>query len=120
METDEGYAGQEVAAAILGCGKVVKQLEGGHKEWFVVLNTAKGFTVNQEAVRAVTGGEVQVFGVDVWRMQDLAERLYPDNPSAQRQAFLSELVYTLAVSATLTKGDLPVYLIEAAPALVAA
>lgn len=45
-------------------------------------------------------------------MQELAMREYPDDQQKQNEAFLSELVYTLGVSATLTKGDLPVYLVN--------
>jgi len=51
---------------------------------------------------------VQVFAVDVWRMKQLAEKMN-NTPADQQRAFLSELVYTLSVTATLTIGDLPVY-----------
>ncbi len=118
---DEPYAGAVVAEKIKDEGKVVKELGGKHLEMFVVLNTVKGFTVNQELVRALSGGKIQVFGIDVWRMQELANDLYPDEgETIKNQAFLSELVYSLGVSGTLTKGDLPVYLVAPQPQLVAA
>jgi hypothetical protein len=58
--------------------------------------------------------------VDSPRLEDIAHNLFPDNSQKQQQAYLSELIYTLAIAAVLTKGDLPVYLIEAAPTPVAA
>lgn len=117
---DQEFAGQEVMGAIVDQGKVVKRLEGPHLEVAIVINTVEGHTVNQDYVRRVTQGRAQVFAVDVPRLTQLAERMNPEDPVAQRQAFLSMLVYTLGTAATLTKGDLPVYVVspakEAAPA----
>lgn len=100
-------------------GKVVKDLADDHLERRIVLNTIPGYTVNQELVRRATGGRVQVFATDLPRLQQIAEKLY-DNPEDQRKAFLSQVIYTLGVAATLTKGDLPVYVIESESQLVAA
>lgn len=116
----EEYNGAEVMGRVKGDGKVTKKLEGGHKEFFILLNTVQGKTVDQEAIRAATGGKLQAFAVDVWRLQEIAEKLHPEDPMAQKQAFMSELVYTLAVGATLTKGDLPVYVINPVEQLAAA
>ncbi len=116
----EEYQGANIMDAIQGDGKVTKRLEGDHKEFFIVLNTVSGKTVDQEAIRAATGGKLQTFAVDVWRLQEIAQKLHPENPAAQHQAFLSKLVYTLSVGATLTKGDLPVYVISPDQELVAA
>lgn len=109
---DGEYSGKKVTNEVSDNGKIVKELEHNHHEMYVVLNTIEGKTVNQELIRSVSGGDVQVFGVDVWRMQELAQREYPNDTEKQNTAFLSELVYTLGVSATLTKGDLPVYLLS--------
>lgn len=110
IKDDTSYSGADVMNEIVSSGKVVKELRGNHLEMYIVLNMTKGYTVNQEAVRQATGDEVQVFGVDVWRMKDVADRLYAnESEDVRHQAFLSELVYTLGVAATLTKGDLPVY-----------
>lgn len=117
---DEPYSGAEVMSAIQGDGRVTKRLEGDHKEFFIVLNMVSGKTVDQEAIRAATGGKLQTFAVDVWRLQEIAQKLHPEDAQAQQQALLSKLVYTLAVGATLTRGDLPVYVINTADALVAA
>lgn len=108
---DQPYSGKKVVDEVSDNGKIVKELQHNHHEMYVVLNTISGKTVNQELIRSVSEGEVQVFGVDVWRMQELAVRKCPGDKTKQDEAFLSELVYTLGVSATLTKGDLPVYVI---------
>lgn len=106
------YAGKAVMDVIIDDGKIVKKLEGSHLETRIVLNFVYGYTVDQKFIRNATGAEADVFAVDVWRIQELAEKLYPDNSQAIRQAVLSELVYTLATAAVLTKGDLPVYTVR--------
>jgi hypothetical protein len=104
------YHGADVVSAVQASGKVVKELTGQHVEGFVVLNTIQGYTVNQKSVRSATVGKVDVFAVDVWRLQSYANRLY-ETADEQARAFISELVYTLATAAVLTSGDLPVYLV---------
>lgn len=110
--TDADYSGQAVMGHIKQHDKVIKQLAGGHREMYIVLNLTPGMTINQEAVRQESHEQVQVFGVDVWRLQELASHFGPE--VRQRQAFLSELVYTLATAAVLTAGDLPVYVVQPA------
>jgi hypothetical protein len=106
---DATYEGRKVADDIIDSGVVVKDLGDDHKEMYVILNHVEDYTINQEFIRAITDGEAQVFGVDVWRMQDLAKRAFAADAG---KAFIGELVYTLGVAATLTKGDLPVYTIQ--------
>lgn len=120
-ETMDGnlYKGKDIATQIMEDGKIVKELDDDHREMYIVLNLAPGYTVNQCKIRELSGQLIQIFGVDVWRMQDIANRAFDDSED-QRKAFLSELVYTLGVAATLTKGDLPVYLVTASPSLVTA
>lgn len=108
----QAFSGKKVVEQIIDNGKIVKELAAAHNEAFVVLNTTEGHTINQAAVREATNDAVQVFGVDVWRLQDLAARLYPGDVAKANQALLGELAYTLGVSATLTAGDLPVYLVS--------
>ncbi len=105
---DAQYNGKSVLDGIVLQGKVIKQLKSSHNEMYIVLNTVPGYTVNQIAVRDASKESVQVFAVDVWRIQQIAEKMYTDTTS-QHKALLGELVYTLATAATLTKGDLPVY-----------
>jgi hypothetical protein len=109
---DEKYSGKRVMEKIVGAGKVVKQLAGKHLEKFIVLNSVRDHTVDQGLVRQQTGGKADVFAVDLWRLQDIAAGLCPQDDRDEAQVFLSELVYTLATAAVLTKGDLPVYLIQ--------
>jgi hypothetical protein len=108
------YSGRRVMDRILAAGKVVKKLGGNHLERRIILNQVKGHTVNQRLIRLVTGGKAQVFAVDTWRLEDIAAKLYPEQPEEQHKALLSELVYTVATGAVLTKGDLPIDMIEAA------
>lgn len=105
------YRGREVMDLIIERGKIVKQLGGVHVEARVILNFIKGKTIAQAKMHEVSDGKVDVFGVDVWRMQELADLLHPNDKVAQTRAFQSMLVYTLSVAAVLTKGDLPVYAI---------
>jgi hypothetical protein len=114
------YSGKKVIDRIAGSGKVIKQLGGEHKELGIVLNAVKGYTVNQKLVREETDDEAQIFAVDLWRLEDNAKRLFPEDRAKQYKAFLSGLVHTLAVAAVLTKGDLPVYLTQDSGVLVAA
>lgn len=118
---DATFSGAKVMAAIRGVKDVVvKKLAGPHLEYFIVLNLVSGKTVDQGAIREATDGKLQAFAVDVWRLQEIAEKLHPEDTVAQKRAFLSKLVYTLSVGATLTKGDLPVYVVSPSEALVAA
>lgn len=106
------YSGKKVMGRIQQAGKVIKQLVGGHKERRIVINMVEGYTVNQELIRQATGDKAQIFAVDGWRLQQIAAKLYPDDDRLQRQAFISELVYTLGTAAVLTPGDMPVDLIQ--------
>lgn len=110
------YSGMKVMERILDSKhtRVVKQLGGTHKECRIVLNTLRGFTVNQRLIREQTDNRAQIFGVDVWRMEDLAKKLCPNDADGQHKALLGELIYTLATAAVLTKGDLPVDVIQPA------
>jgi hypothetical protein len=108
----QAYRGSDVMDQIAHEGKIIKDLEGGHVEARIVLNCVRGKTVNQGLVHEVSGGKVDVFAVDVWRLQDLAERLHPGNVADQQRAFQSMLAYTLGVAAVLTNGKLPVYIVK--------
>ena len=99
---------------IIEDGKIVKELTGAHQEVAIVLNTVPGYTVNQQHIRSVSSEQAQVFGVDVPRLASVAERLYPESEDEQKRALISMVVYTLATAGTLTKGDLPVFVVSAA------
>jgi len=107
----EAYAGAHVMRQIRAGQKVVKELTGPHLEAFIVLNTVPGFSVNQHYVRKASGGKLDVFATDLWRLHIYAEQLF-DTDAERHAALLGELVYTLATAAVLTSGDLPVYLVS--------
>jgi hypothetical protein len=114
------YAGTDVMNEIINNGKIVKELDDNHKEVIVILNTVENHTVDQEKVREVSGNQAQAFAVDVWRVKQLADRLYDGaSDEVKHKAFLSELVYTLSTAGVLTKGDLPVYVISKQPEAIA-
>lgn len=118
---DQPHAGVEVVDEIKEADEVVKELVGPHLEMYIVLNYVEDYTVNQEIVRQLSDGKVQVFGVDIWRLRKLVQKVYPDKSAEdQHKALLSELVYSLATAATLTKGDLPVFVVNKRPELAAA
>lgn len=105
---DSEYKGQDVMDEIDAREKVIKRLVKGHSEMFIMLNEVEHYTVNQFAVRDASKENIQVFAVDLWRLMDINDRLY-DEDEGKEKAFISQLVYTLATSATLTDGTLPVY-----------
>ena len=125
--TGQSYSGRTVIDEVVRRGKVVKELLGKHKEGDLVYNTVEGFTVNQAAVREATGGKLDVFAVDEPRLAELADKQYTEDAAIdtkhysaadiQRMAFLSEQVYTMAVSAVLTPGDQRIYLVQAVAAV---
>ncbi len=112
MPADEPYSGRTVMNGITRLGKIVKQLRGGHNERRIVINAVRGFTVNQELIRQKTAGKAQVFAVDSWRLQDIADKMYDGRPVEQQRALLSGLLYTIGTAAVLTKGDLPIDVIQ--------
>lgn len=108
------YSGGKVMERIVDEAKVVKQLGGDHKEKSILLNLVPGYTANQDLIRQKTDENAQIFAVDVWRLQQIAQDLYRGDKQQQHKALLSELVYTLATAAVLTKGNLPVYIAQEA------
>ena len=112
MPNQGPYSGRKVIDRIVGTGKVIKKLGGDHRERRIILNTVRGYTVNQQLIRKGTDGRAQAFAVDIPRLEDIATKLFPDDAEGSSQAYLSELIYTLSTAAVLTKGDLPVYMIQ--------
>jgi len=108
----ENYAGAAVVTEIIENAKILKELTGSHKEMAIILNSCKGHTVDQSLVRQVTGDSLQVFAVDLWRVEEIAQKMYPDDVVKQHLSLLSQLVYSMGVAAVLTNGDLPVYMIN--------
>lgn len=109
----EDFSGRKIMDAIIAKAKVVKQLGGDHREKRIVLNMVPGYTVNQALIRTVSDNQAQVFAVDVPRLEDIAKTISGTDAKLCAQAFLSELAYTLGIAAVLTKGDLPVDVVQA-------
>lgn len=121
-------SGKRSIDQILESGAVVKELSGKHVEETIVINDVQGTTLDQpyftQTVKNACVEEqkpqvIQAFSVDVWRGREIADVVATiaceDNPmrdfkQVQRLAYADFLVRTLAVAATLTAGDLPVYL----------
>lgn len=110
---EDAYKGAGVMLEIVGEGKIIKELTGDHQEVAIVLNTVPGYTVNQQHIRSISNEQAQVFGVDVPRLASVAERLHPESEDKQKRALISMVVYTLATAGTLTKGNLPVFVVSA-------
>jgi hypothetical protein len=116
---EDEYSGRTALQELLDNGKIVKELGGAHTEVRIIINMVKGKTVNQELVRDVSDGQAQVFCVDFPRLQEIAQALYSDHDD-QEKALVSMVAHTLGVAGTLTKGDLPVYVISNADPVLAA
>ena len=104
------YAGLNVKNAILNKGAVVKKLGGNHQEDFVILNFIKGTTFNQYGLYEYTNNKVQAFSVDVWRLQEYAEKISQHKKGSKNVAMYSMLIYTLATSAVLTDGSQKIFI----------
>ncbi len=103
--------GSKILQTINSRLKVIKALIHNHNEVRIAINLVPEHTIDQELVRQCTGGRAQVFAVDAWRMLDVIDRNEFIPEDKKEQAFISELIYSLSVAATLTRGDLPVDLI---------
>lgn len=117
-------AGNKTMQLIESDGAVVKKLGGEHEEDLFVLNDIEGTTFDQPAFDALLKQEgvneiVQVFAVDIWRgrmyADAMADAMVEDGASPDEREHLRQVAYadflirTLAVTATLTGGDLPGY-----------
>jgi hypothetical protein len=108
-KSGEDYSGRKVLKIVEGIGKAIKELADDHKEVAIVLNIdIEARTLDQAKIREISGDEAQVFSIDIPRKIELTRRVFHDEDE-RKQALISMLAYSLATSATLTKGDLPVY-----------
>lgn len=123
---DEDYfsnaQGVKTRDLIASNGSVIKELDADHLEGLVVLNDIEGTTFDQrkfdEKLQAKgVESEIQVFVVDTWRGRmyaDAVAQVAADTlegvsyEEARQKAYADFLIRTLAIAATLTKGDLEV------------
>lgn len=100
-------------------GEVVPQLAGDHGEVALVLNSVKGTTLDTDRFNFDNGGEIQLFGWDLWEMYEEAMRLYPysmhTKPHDQKQAINKRLKHIttrtllgISTAMVLTDGSLKV------------
>lgn len=118
--------GRQTMDIIQDHGAVIKMLVDAHEEDLIVANDIDGTTFDQRAFDALMqeklgedAPEVQVFAVDTWRgrmyadamLKLAAEKLpHADADVVRKKAYADFLIRsTLAVAATLTRGDLPVF-----------
>ncbi len=121
-------SGKKSMEQILESGAVVKELSGRHVEETIVINDVPGTTLDQQyftqtvknaCVEEPKPQTIQAFSVDIWRGKEIADVVADiaaeQDPSVdiehiRKVAYADFLIRTLAVAATLTAGDLPVYL----------
>lgn len=109
---DEGYAAQQgrnvinAISAVGGEGSI-EELAGGHKEVVAALNLRAGTTLDKDKLHELLGGDVQIFGADVWAMQQNANELESD-PAEAHKLFVAMLYYNLGVAAVLCNASLRV------------
>lgn len=82
------------------------ELQGGHKEVIIRLNTVEGTTLDRRALEEVYGDEYQVFNVDVWSLKQSAELLSTDEngevDSAEAEnRFAAMVIYQVATALQL-------------------
>lgn len=122
-----GASGKRTMEQILESGAVIKELSGHHVEDTIVINDVKGTTLDQAYFTQMVKNAcaenqkpqtIQAFSVDIWRGKEIAEVVAEiaceQDPSkkfeeVRKIAYADFLIRTLAVAATLTAGDLPVY-----------
>lgn len=130
LSRDEDYFsdadGKSSMKQILLAKAVVKELDGHHIEETIVLNDIPDTTLDQhyftETVKnasTITKPRiVQAFCIDIWRGEQIADVVtqiaLEEDPSrdaeyTRKLAYADFMIRTLAVAATLTAGDLPVY-----------
>lgn len=116
-------AGSKTMGLIEQSGAVIKKLSGDHQEDVFVLNDIENTTFDQPAFDKAIQARginvpVQAFAVDVWRGRMYADAMASiaseagvqgDVESLRQIAYADFLIRTLAVTATLTAGDLPGY-----------
>lgn len=92
----------------------VPALEGNHGEVALVLNWVKETTFDSDRFSSDSGGDIQVFGWDIWEVYEEAGRLYPysmyDAPHVQQQAVARRIKHIttrilLGISTTMVLTD---------------
>ena len=115
-------SGKKTEDLMLEKGAVLKELSDTHLEDFIVVNDVEGVSFDQPMLDALLkekniSDTVQAFVIDTWRgrmyasaVADIAKVMSgrDDSEHVEKVAYADFLIRTLAVSGTLTAGDLPV------------
>lgn len=96
---------------------VLKDLEGDHKEDFIIVNYRDGETFSQAALNEFLAArhpdtQAQAFVVDASRIVTLAKALSGDNEQDFHQALYAGVAFQLATAATLTDGSLRTFIVK--------
>lgn len=126
LAADDDYfsnaSGKKTEDLMLERGAVLKELSDIHLEDFIVVNDVEGISFDQPMLDALLkekniSDTVQAFVIDTWRgrmyasaVADIAKAKLgrEDSEYVEKVAYADFLIRTLAVSGTLTAGDLPV------------
>ena len=115
-------SGRATMDFMLEDGAVVKELSDEHFEAIIIMNDRPRMTIDQEKIanifrEAGLPDKIQIFVIDIWRgrqyagvVADIAEVYGYARETAEEVALADFFIQQLAVSTTLTKGDLPVIL----------
>jgi hypothetical protein len=115
-------SGKKTEELMLDRGAVLKELSDSHLEDFIVINDVEGVSFDQPMLDALLkekniNDTVQAFVIDTWRGRMYASAVAEiakvklgreDSEYVEKVAYADFLIRTLAVSGTLTAGDLPV------------
>ena len=126
LTEDDAYfsnaSGKKTEELMLERGAVLKELSDSHLEDFIVINDVEGVSFDQPMLDALLkekniSDTVQAFVIDTWRGRMYASAIADiakvklgreDSEHIEKVAYADFLIRTLAVSGTLTAGDLPV------------
>ncbi len=96
---------------------VLKDLEGDHKEDFIIVNYRDGETFSQAALNEYLATrfpdtQAQAFVVDAPRIVTLAKALSGDDERGFHQAVCAGVAFQVATAATLTDGSLRTFIVK--------
>lgn len=98
---------QSYVDASAGDETTVPDVEGGHKEVVLVVNTQEGTTLNRELVREELGEDMQAFNLDIHGLENGVEVISIDTEEAQEK-FVAALYYNVATASVLAGPSLRV------------
>jgi len=86
----------------------IEQVEGEHKELFLVINKVEGTTFNRDHFCLDSENEAQAFNYDYWFVKYRADRLYANDPATRAEFLIAKTMYAVSTAMVLTDGSLEV------------